>query len=125
MLDIASAPDPVLVDDDVPLVHPELGDRDVGLAVRGPPDRALHELGDVDQGGDEQDRQDVAEQVPGVAPVKIITISLVYIQCFKKTCIITHSSDANRARTNSFNNDSKQKLQQGFFVYHCTLHCYV
>ena len=70
IIDIGSAPDPVLVDDDVPLVHPELCDRDVGLAVRGPPDRALQELGDVDQGGDEQDRQDVAEQVPGVAPVQ-------------------------------------------------------
>ena len=70
IIDIGSAPDPVLVDDDVPLVHPELCHRDVCLAVRGPPDRALQELGDVDQGGDEQDRQDVAEQVPGVAPVQ-------------------------------------------------------
>ena len=70
IIDIGSAPDPVLVDDDVPLVHPELCHRDVCLAVRGPPDRALQELGDVDQGRDEQDRQDVAEQVPGVAPVQ-------------------------------------------------------
>ena len=75
-------------------------------------------LWDIDNHRDEEDWQNVAEQVPGVAPVKIITISLVYIQCFKKTCIITHSSDANRARTNCFNNDSKQKLQQGLF-YHC------
>ena len=79
----------------------------------------FEKLGDIDADGYEEDRKNVAEQVPGVAPVKIITISLVYIQCFKKTCIITHSSDANRARTNSFNNDSNRAFL--FLTVHCTV----
>ena len=78
----------------------------------------FEKLGDIDADGYEEDRKNVAEQVPGVAPVKIITISLVYIQCFK-TCIITHSSDANRARTNSFNNDSNRAFL--FLTVHCTV----
>ena len=59
----------------------------------------LEPLWDIDNHRDEEDWQNVAEQVPGVAPVKIITISLVYVQCFNKTFCIPHSlDDANRVK---------------------------
>ena len=89
----------------------------------------LEPLWDIDNHRDEEDWQNVAEQVPGVAPVKIITISLVYVQCFNKTFCIPHSlDDANRVKVTMkdllFNALQKLLLTCTFCLFILALACF-